>query len=685
VRAGALREAAETFLERERGQLPLWFVAGFGGGIAGWFVLGRPSQWAALLCLAAATGVFGFLARGGRAERAMGWLGLAVALGCALIWARAEWVSAPRIDRPRVATFEARVERVETLAAKGNLRLTLAPADPALPQRVRVSIKQDGAPPGIAAGARLTVRARLAPPPPMALPGSHDFARDLWFKRIGAVGKALGPPTVIAPAEPSGLDGVRAALDRHIRSALPGPSGTIATALATGDQNAVGQADADAMRRSGLAHLLSVSGLHIAAAVGAAMLLTLKLLALSERIALRFNLVLIAAGAGALAGVAYTLLTGSQVPTVRSCIAALLVLGGIALGRDALSMRLIAVGALVVLLFRPEALAGASFQLSFAAVTSIVALYSTGFARRFLERRDDGPLMRVVRGVAALLATGLVVEIALIPFALFHFHRAGLYGVAANLAAIPLTTFVIMPLEVGALLLDAVGLGTPLWWLTGRAIDALLWIAHTVAGAQGAVAMLAAIPRWTFAAIVFGGLWLCLWTTRARLLGLLPIVAGAAGAIAAPVPDLLITGDGRHLALVERGVPLLLRDRSGDFVRDLIAENAGFDGDPGALADQKFTACSRDSCVARVRRGGRSWDLLATRSSQSIDWVPLVRACAQADIVMSDRWLPRGCTPRWLKLDRKMLEQSGGVAVYLEDEPRTATVAERIGRHPWAR
>ncbi len=104
------------------------------------------------------------------------------------------------------------------------------------------------------------------------------------------------------------------------------------------------------MRRSGLAHLLSVSGLHIAAAVGAAMLLALKLLALSERLALRFNLVLVAAGFGALAGVAYTLLTGMQVPTVRACIAALLVLGGIALGRDAISLRLVAVGALVVLL-----------------------------------------------------------------------------------------------------------------------------------------------------------------------------------------------------------------------------------------------------------------------------------------------------------------------------------------------
>ena len=177
------------------------------------------------------------------------------------------------------------------------------------------------------------------------------------------------------------------------------------------------------MRRSGLTHLLSVSGLHIAAAVGAAMLLTLKLLALIERLALRFNLVLVAAGVGALTGIAYTSLTGAQVPTVRSCIAALLVLAGIALGRDALSMRLLAVGAPVVLLFRPEAIAGASFQLSFAAVASIIALHSSAWARRVFSRREEGFPARVGRALAAMVATGLVVEITLFRSRIYNSPR----------------------------------------------------------------------------------------------------------------------------------------------------------------------------------------------------------------------------------------------------------------------
>jgi competence protein ComEC len=685
LRFGGVRERVEVFLERERGQLPPWFVVGFGAGIAAWFTLDQPHHWAVFLCLSGALALAGLAARGGRAERAAGWFGLALTLGCALVWARSAYVAAPRLERPLVTEFRATVERVETRTAKGDLRLTLAPSDAKLPPRVRVSLKLKDAPEGIAAGAVLEVRARLAPPPPMALPGGYDFARDAWFRGIGGVGRALGTVKIVESGGNSGIDAIRERLGAHVRTQLPGPSGGIATALATGDQNSVLEPDAEAMRRSGLTHLLSVSGLHIAAVVGAAMLLTLKLLALSERLAVRFNLILVAAGVGALAGVGYTLLTGAQVPTVRSCVAALLVLAGIALGRDAISIRLLAVGALLVMLFRPEALAGASFQLSFAAVASIIALHSSRWARRVFQRRDEGIPARIGRALMAMVATGLVVEVALIPFALYHFHKAGLYGVAANIIAIPLTTFVIMPLEAGALLLDVAGVGAPIWFLAGLSIDALLGLAHWVANARGAVAMMAAMPPWALGMMIAGALWLCLWTTRPRLLGLVPIALGAAAAALSPRPDLLITGDGRHMALVDAdGTPLLLRERSGEFIRSVFADSAGFDDEPEELTSRRFASCSRDSCIAIVERGGRPWHILATRSAQSIEWAELVKACGAADIVVSSRWLPRHCAPRWLKLDRDSLAKTGGVAVYLGGEPRAVTVAARIGKHPWA-
>jgi competence protein ComEC len=292
--------------------------------------------------------------------------------------------------------------------------------------------------------------------------------------------------------------------------------------------------------------------------------------------------------------------------------------------------------------------------------------------------------MRVGRALLGIILTGLAVEIALIPFALYHFHRSGLYGVGANIIAIPLTTFVIMPLEAAALLLEAFGGGAPLWWLCGLSIDALLRLAHTVAAAPGAVAMLPSMPGWAFGLMVAGGLWLCLWNSRLRLLGIAPFLVGAVGAALSPAPDLLVTGDGMHLALVQDGKPLILRERAGDYVRSLFAEASGFDGDPGDLGERPYSACSNDACVALIHKSEVEWRLLATRSAYRIDWATITRACADADIVVSSRRLPRSCSPRWLKLDPPALDRTGGLAIYLGNDPWVDSVADRVGEHPWA-
>jgi competence protein ComEC len=115
-----------------------------------------------------------------------------------------------------------------------------------------------------------------------------------------------------------------------------------------------------------------------------------------------------------------------------------------------------------------------------------------------------------------------------------------------------------------------------------------------------------------------------------------------------------------------------------------MSEAGAFDDEPGLLGDAPFGVCSRDSCVASIRRSGGEWRLLATRTSTRIDWPVLVTACAAADIAVSDRRLPRGCNPRWLKLDRQELAHTGGVAIYFGAKPRVETVAARLGRHPWA-
>ena len=170
-----------------------------------------------------------------------------------------------------------------------------------------------------------------------------------------------------------------------------------------------------------------------------------------------------------------------------------------------------------------------------------------------------------------------------------------------------------------------------------------------------------------------------------RAWGLVPLAAGALAAAAVPKPDLLVTGDGRHVALIEPdGTPLMLRERSGDFTRSQIAENAGFDGAPGWIEDRPGARCSPDACRFNILRNGRSWTVLAFRSAYFAPWADTVAGCASADIVIAERRLPRACVPRWLKLDRESLGKTGGLAIRLGDPPQVATVAERVGEHPWA-
>ncbi|UIJ43539.1 ComEC/Rec2 family competence protein [Sphingomonas cannabina] len=683
---GGAGTAVERWLEAERDQLVLWLPVAVGAGIAAWFALPDAGQWTAVVLAGlgiAAAGVV--LPVGARAGRALLVGGIAVALGCGLAWWRAERVAAPVLARPAITRFTARVERVEPLPARELVRLRLAPVDAVgLPTHVRVNLAEADVPQGLTRGAVIRLRARLMPPPGPAVPGAYDYTRVAWFDRIGATGRGFAPVEVVKAGDVPGTD-LRARLSAHIRSRIEGAGGGIAASLATGDQGGIPEEDAEAMRRSGLAHLLSVSGLHITAVVGATMLLVLRLLALSPWLALRFRLPLIAAGAGAVAAIGYTLLTGAEVPTIRSCVAALLVLAALAMGREAVTLRLVAAGALAVMLLWPEAVAGASFQLSFAAVTAIVALHEGGRVRGWFAPREEARWRRIGRGSASLLLTGIVVELALMPIGLFHFHKAGFYGALANIVAIPLTTFVVMPLEALALLLDLGGLGAPLWWLCGRALDLLLWIARTTAHAPGAVAALPAMPRGAFALMVAGGLWIMLWKTRWRWCGLAPLVFGAAWALATPAPDLIVTGDGRHLAIRTQGGGLaLLRERAGDYVRDVLSEGGGVDGELPVLDDVAGTRCNIDLCLTELERGGRRWRVLATRSAYLVDPRPLIAACRTVDVVVSDRRLPQGCTPRWLKLDRSFLARSGGVTLTF-DPPRVRTVAASAGRHPWIR
>lgn len=597
-------------------------------------------------------------------------------------------VGAAPIARPVAGTFDARVlERIEQ-PAQGRTRLVLAMRDPdaGRPIKVRVNVPLEWDRPALSNEAVIRLPARLMPPAAPMLPGAYDFARAAWFDGLAATGTVTGAVTIVTPS-PSGQgpSAVQAALSRHVRGELAGSPGAIAAAFASGDRGAIDRADEDAMRDAGLTHLLSISGLHVSAIVAGVYFLAIRLLALWSWLALRVRLPVLAAGVAALAGIAYTVLTGAEVPTIRSCAAAVLVLIALALGREPLSLRMVAIAAVFVLLLWPESLVGPSFQMSFTAVIAIVALHGCRPVRTFLSPKQEGWLGWGLRRLAMLLMTGLVIELALMPIVVFHFHKAGVYGAFANVIAIPLTTFISMPLIALALLLDLAGLGSPVWWLVGKSLELLLAMAHWTAGMPGAVTRMPHMPGAALALCLTGGLWLALWLGRVRLLGLVPALAGAILTLFSPPPDVLISGDGRQAGLRgPEGQLLLLRDSRSDFVRENLSELAGINGQPVALARWPGARCSRDFCVVSLERNGREWHILMARSRELVEERALHAACERADIVIADRYLPRSCRPRWIAADRRMLERTGGIALTL-DPPRLRTVAQGQGEHGWWR
>lgn len=694
LRLSRLGDAIERFLGQAGFDRGPWIVVAFIAGIASWFLLAGPAQWIAALLAILVVALLGQLAWRDKPERSLSLLSLKVATamvaaGLLTIWSRSEMVGVPAIERPMLMNVEALVlSRVEQ-PAEGRIRLVLATREPASARaikiRVNLPVEQDRV--GLVEGALLRLSARLMPPAPPAFPGSYNFARAAWFEGLAASGSVVGPVEMLElGTDASGLDSAQRSLSAHVRAHVGGSPGAIAAAFASGDRGAIARTDEDAMRSAGLTHLLSISGLHVSAVIAAVYFLTIRLLALWPWLALRVRLPLFAAGAGALAGLAYTLLTGSEVPTVRSCVAALLVLLALALGREPLSLRMISVAAMLVLLLWPEALVSPGFQMSFASVLAIVALHSSKFARDFLVPREhEGASVRFGRRAVMLLLTGLVIELALMPIALFHFHRTGVYGALANMVAIPLVTFVTMPLIAIALVLDIAGQGAAAWWLVGKSLEALLSLAHMVAAQPGAVQSLPVMGRATFGLYLAGGLWLALWRGPVRFIGFVPIGVASVLVAATPMPDVLVTADGAQVGLVVgEGRLVILRESRSDYARDNLMESSGAEGEPIALASWSGARCSTDFCTVAMPQGGRNWILLLALNRTRIEERALAAACERADIVVAPRWLPASCKPRLLKADRGYLTRHGGTAISLRDGV-VRTVAQGEGHHGWWR
>jgi competence protein ComEC len=680
-------------LDAERGRWMLWLPVALGLGIAIYFELpAEPALWLGP-ALAGAGVVAAILAPAGGKARAL-CIGLvAAAAGFGLATWRTSNLAAPTIGRPlfsinvegRIADIQRLPESVRVVLEAVRLKGSHVPPPEMMPMRLRVSLGK-GAPP-LHVGDRLLVLANLLPPSGPAVPGAFDFQRVAWYQQLGAVGYALAPAMVIERGKPSGLvrfiDGLRADVTGRILKALPGPEGGVVSALLTGEQTAVDKNINQAMRDSGLAHILSISGLHIVFIVGLVMGSIRYGVALVPPLALRVDAKKIAAVIALAAALFYTALAGAPVPAQRACAMAAFALLAVLLDRTALSLRLVAWSAIVVLAAAPESLTGASFQMSFAAVVALIAAWEMAapWRRRVHERAEERRhrwLWRLMAGIGASLATTLIASVATGAFAAYHFNRLSFLGVVANLLGVPLTGFWIMPWGLLAMLLMPFGLERFALVPMGWGVDGLNAIAFHVAAWPQAAALVPSLPGVSLWLMTVGGLWFCLWRRRWRFAGL-PMVAVALMLGPGKPPDLLMSEDGRVLGLRDRGVVHVASARLERFVTDTWARRSGQDGARKwlATADQQALGLGCQTGLCRWRKG--PWRVALVSDDRR-----LAEACGSADIVLSTVDAKAKCRGPRLVIDRRDAWRDGAQALWLDETGvRRETANAARGDRPW--
>ncbi|MCZ6846192.1 MAG: ComEC/Rec2 family competence protein [Alphaproteobacteria bacterium] len=672
-RRGRLDWLGDT-LTAERDRWILWLPVAMGIGIAAYFTLASEPP-----AVAGPAFIVGAITVVALSFRHFRYLAPALAVAAIMLgFAVAQWrthdVAAPVIAkelRHRIVTGDI----VSVEPRRGRFRITLDVATiaglgaPETPERVRLtaSAGQYG---GVRPGQRVSVRATLRPPPAPALPGGFDFRRIAWFQQLGGIGFATGD-FLLEAAEPGTdrrplaafsdlIQSTRLTVAERVGARLPGVPGAVAAALMVGERGAIPSEVRKAMQQSGLAHLLAISGLHVGLVAGFVFFAIRGGLAAWPALVLRYPVKKWAAAAALSAIAVYLALAGATVPTQRAFIMTGLILVAVILDRRGISMRLIAWAAAVVLLIRPEAFLSVSFQMSFAAVIALVAVYEVvgDKFRRSLGYR--GFAYRVAVYLASILLTTVVASLATAPFAVFHFNQFASYSVVANLLAIPIAAFWVMPLIVVSLVLMPFGLEGAVLPMLGAGIELIVGIATWVSSWPGSSLNVAAPPVIGLTLAVVGGLWLCLWQTRWRVAGVLPIAIGLLSITTTQAPNVLVSPDGKLTGVLgHNGVLLVSNGRAQKFVREQWLHRTGANAwraypEPGEgkVAGMR---CDLVGCV--FNDGDRTVAFVQ-------DGRALPEDCRTADILIARFTVPRDCTGPSVVVDRRALVQSGSHAIF---------------------
>ncbi len=599
------------------GRLLPWFAVAYGAGIVVYFTAERePSTWAAS-GLAIVCFTFAVLLRRQTAAFvvALGVFGMAI--GFAMATLKTALIDHPvlrfstsgvtisgfvelREESQHTDRFVLRVDRIEG----GRMDLK--------PQRVRLSVKRGMAPP---AGAFVEVKALLDPPLQPLEPGSYDFARDLFFQGIGASGFVRGAVKIVTPPAPQGplaradafVQDLRDAIDARIRAVLPGDPGSIAAMLINGRRDAIDQHLYDAMFVSGIGHVLSISGYHMAVVAGVIFFIFRAGLALIPGLADRMPIKKWAAFAALLVTAFYLVLSGNQVATQRSFIMIGVVLLGVLVDRPTLTMRTVTIAALIVLFFAPEAVVHPSFQMSFAATLALIAGYERGAVK--LRAGVDSSLgaraaLWGVNEIVGLTLASLLASLATTPYASYHFHRLAPYGVLANLLAMPVVSAWVMPMGILGVVAMPFGFDAECWRQMGYGIEWMdavaLWVA-SLPGAWGRIDLFGTGPLLfaTAGLLVMG-----LLKTPLRFSGALFVLVAVIWITRSAAPDVLIDAEGRSFAVRGADGRLAFHHAGGDTfaIREWLAADAdGRDVHDRGLG--QGIACDASGCIGRLADG----------------------------------------------------------------------------------
>jgi competence protein ComEC len=371
---------------------------------------------------------------------------------------------------------------------------------------------------------------------------------------------------------------LRTDLSRRLAEQLGPERGAFAAAITTGDRAGVREETMQALRDSNLAHLLAISGLHMGLLTGLVFVIVRLGLALAGRASLVWNAKKIAAAAAIGAGLCYLAVSGASIATQRAFIMVTVMFGAVLLDRPALTLRALAAAALIILVLRPESLLDAGFQLSFAATTALIAVYEALRDRfRHSASRRKGVGMTILRYVGGLLLTSFIAGMATAPYGAFHFNRMSTVGLLANLGAVPVMGLWIMPSVIAAAVLAPFGLEGLAFTVMAAGIDQVLWVAHATASIEGAARLVPAGPTVALALISFGGLWLCLWRSRLRLLGIVPIALALVLWATNPRPDVLIAPRAGLIGVLSQDGRVLDSPRRERFAAETWLRK---DGDP---------------------------------------------------------------------------------------------------------